>query len=219
MIELLNIIFSGVNFFPTLLFALVIGYWVVVLIGALDTDFLDFDVDIDLDLEADFSSEIEVEGNPGSNLFALNKLLSFFNLGKIPFMVFLTFLAIPMWFLSIMGNHLLGNTSIIISLFLLIPIFIISLFIAKIFTIPFVKLFAVLEKESFEDEIIGAVGDVRLAANSDKKGKADVMVGDSFFTIFIKTHESAETVKKADKILVLDHIKKGNYYLVEKYNK
>lgn len=212
--ELLNIIFSGVNFIPTLLFALVLFYWIIVSIGAIDTDFLDFDVDID----ADFDAEVEIEGNAASNLFALNKVLAFFNLGKIPFMVFLTFLAIPIWFLSIMTNNILGNNSIIISLILLIPITIVSLFIAKFFTIPFVKLFAVLEKESYEDNIIGAIGTVRLSANSDKKGKADVMVGDSFFTILIKTHESALTVKKADKVLVLDHIKEGNYYLVEKYN-
>lgn len=214
--DLLNIIFSGVNFIPTLLFALVLFYWIIVSIGAIDTDFLDFDVDIDID--ADFDAEVEIEGNSASNLFALNKVLAFFNLGKIPFMVFLTFLAIPMWFLSIMANNILGNTSIIISLVLLIPIFIVSLFIAKFFTIPFVKLFAVLEKESFEDNIIGAIGEVRLSANSEKKGKADVMVGDSFFTILIKTHASAETVKKADKVLILDHIKEENYYLVEKYN-
>ena len=215
--DLINIIFSGVNFIPTLLFTLVIGYWIIVLLGALDTDFLDYDVDIDLD--ADINAEVEVEANAASNLFALNKILTFFNLGKIPFMVFFTFSVMPMWFLSIMINNLLGNTSFLIGIALLIPIFIVSLFIAKFLTIPFVKLFSVLEKESFEDEIIGAVGEVRLAANSDKKGKADVMVGDSFFTILIKTHASAETVKKADKILVLDHIKKGNYYLVEKYNK
>lgn len=215
--DLLNIIFAGVNFIPTLLFTLVLFYWLIVLIGALDTDFLDFDVDLDLDLDADLDMEVEIEGDAASNLFALNKILAFFNLGKIPFMVFLTFLAIPMWFLAIMTNNLLGNTSIIVSLILLIPIFIISLFIAKIFTIPFVKLFAVLEKESYEDQIIGAIGEVRLAANYDKKGKADVMVGDSFFTILIKTHESSETVKKADKVLIIDHIKEGNYYLVEKY--
>lgn len=218
--ELFNIFFSGVNFIPTTLFVLVLFYWAIVLVGALGTDFLDFDVEIDMDtdIDIDLDAEVEVEGNSASNLFALNKVLSFFNLGKIPFMVFLTFLAIPMWVLAIMSNHILGNTSIIISLILLIPILIVSLFIAKILTIPFVKLFAILEKESDEDDIIGAIGEVRLSANSDKKGQADVMVGESFFTVFIKTHESASTVKKGDKILVLDHIKEGDYFLVEKYN-
>ena len=214
--ELINIVFSGVNFIPTTLFVLVLFYWLIVLIGAVDTDFLDFDVEIDADIDVD--ADIEVEGNSASNLFALNKILAFFNLGKIPFMVFLTFLAIPMWVLSVMSNHILGNTSFLLSLALLVPIFIVSLFVAKIFTTPFVKLFAVLEKESDEDDLIGAIGEVRLGAGSTQKGQADVMVGESFFTIFIKTHESAASVKKGDKVLVIDHIKEEDYFLVEKYN-
>tara|TARA_X000000950_G_C13603141_1_gene532220 strand:- start:82 stop:729 length:648 start_codon:yes stop_codon:yes gene_type:complete len=212
--ELLNIIFSGVNFIPTTLFVLVLFYWLIVLIGAVDTDFLDIDIDMDTDADID----VDTEGASGSDLFALNKVLAFFNLGKIPFMVFLTFLAIPLWFLTIMINHILDNNSILFSLILLIPILTVSLFITKILTIPFVKLFAILDKDNEEDDIIGAIGDVRLGANSDKKGQADVMVGESFFTIFIKTHESADIVKKGDKVLVLDHIKEGDYFLVEKYN-
>ena len=213
--EFIHIIFSGVNFIPTTLFILVLFYWLIVLIGAIDTDFLDFDIDMDIDVDTDV--DVDTDANSGSDLFALNKVLVFFNLGKIPFMVFLTFLAIPLWFLTIITNHIIGNTSILFSIILLIPLLIVSLFITKIFTMPFVKLFSMLDKDNDEDDIIGGVGDVRLGANSEQKGQADVMVGESFFTIFIKTYESAEIVKKGDQVLIIDHIKEGDYYLVEKY--
>jgi len=75
-----------------------------------------------------------------------------------------------------------------------------------------------LEKEDEADEIIGGIGTVRLGATSTQKGQADVMAGKSFFTIYIKTHETGENAKKGDKVLIINHIKEKGYYLVEKYN-
>ena len=215
MTDFFHLVFSGVNFIPTTLFMLVVFYWLIVITGVFGADFLDFDVEVEP--EIDLEIDADLDGNTASDLLVLNKVLSFFNIGKVPFMVFLTFLSFPMWMLSLVVNNLLGNNSFILSLLFLFPIFIISLFIAKILTMPFIKIFAALEKEDETDDIIGGIGTVRIGANSTQKGQADVMVGKSFFTIYIKTHETGELAKKGDKVLVLDHIKKEGYYLVEKY--
>lgn len=218
--EFIHIVFSGENLLTTILFLLVLIYWIIVVLGIIDTEFLDFDVDVEVDADLDVDAEIDVdaEGSSGSDILVLNKILGFFNLGKVPFMIFFTFLVTPLWFLTVMTNNLIGNKSILIGLLITIPIFFICLFIAKILTIPFVKLFTSLEKGDEIDDIIGGVGEVRLSANNQQKGQADVMVGKSFFTIFIKTHKDGESVKKGDKVLVIDHMKKEGYYIIEKYN-
>lgn len=212
--EFIHIIFSGENLFTTILFLLVLIYWLIVVLGVLDTEFLDFDVDVDIDADVD----VDAEGSSSTDILVLNKILGFFNLGKVPFMIFFTFLVTPLWFLTVMTNNLIGNKSVLIGLLLVIPLFFVCLFIAKILTMPFVKLFSSLEKGDEIDDVIGGVGDVRLSASNEQKGQADVMVGKSFFTIFIKTYKDGEVVKKGDKVLVIDHIKEGDYYIIEKYN-
>lgn len=212
--DFFHLVFSGVNFIPTTLFMLVVFYWLIVITGVFGADFIDFDLEVEPEMDID----ADLDGNTASDLLVLNKVLSFFNLGKVPFMLFLTFLAFPMWVLALVSNNFLGNTSFILSLLFLFPIFIISLFIAKFLTMPFVKVFAALEKEDEADDIIGGIGTVRIGATSTQKGQADVMVGHSFFTIYIKTHNTGEKAKKGDKVVILDQIKEKGYYLVEKYN-
>ncbi len=216
MSDFFHLVFSAVNFIPSTLFMLVVFYWLVVIFGVFGIDFLDFDVEVEPEIDVEIDTD--VEGNTASDLLVLNKVLSYFNLGKVPFMVFLTFLSFPMWVFSLLINNAIGNTSFLLSLLLLIPIFIVSLFFAKIFTIPFIKIFTALEKDDEADEIVGGVGTVRIGATASRKGQADVMVGSSFFTIYIKTHETAETAQKGEKVLILDYIEEKGYYLVEKYN-
>ncbi len=212
--DFFHLVFSGVNFIPTTLFMLVVFYWLIVITGVFGAEFLDFDLEVEPELDVD----ADLDGNTASDLLVLNKVLSFFNLGKVPFMLFLTFLVFPMWVLALVSNNFLGNTSFILSLLFLFPIFIISLFIAKFLTMPFIKIFSALEKEDEADDIVGGIGTVRLGATSTQKGQVDVMVGNSFFTIYIKTYETADKVKKGDKVLIINHIKEKGYYLVEKYN-
>lgn len=174
-----NLVFSSVNFIPTTLFMLVAFYWLIVITGVFGADFLDFDVEVEP--EIDLEIDADIDGNSASDLLVLNRVLSFFNLGKIPFMVFLTFLSFPMWVLSLVVNNFLGNTSFILSLLFLFPIFVVSLFIAKFLTMPLIKVFSALEKEDEADDIIGGIGTVRIGATATQKGQADVMVGSSFF--------------------------------------
>src|SRR5690606_32267110 len=129
--DLLKAIVWGGNIVPTALLIFILTYWLIVLIGFIDID--SFDIDIDLDVETDV--------NGAGSVAWLNHVLYFFNLGQVPLMLFLSFVAIPMWFLAIIATEYLVFNSVFLSYLLLIPNFIVSLFIAKVFTQPFVKLF------------------------------------------------------------------------------
>ena len=95
--ELLEFAFSGVNILPTILLIFVVIYWLIVLIGVVDVDTVDIDVEVDADVDLDV------------NGFA--SVLAFFNLDQLPLMIFLTFYAIPLWVVTLIGNDLLGFNS------------------------------------------------------------------------------------------------------------
>ncbi len=110
--ELFQAAFSGVNIIPTVFLLLILVYWIFVIIGAMDMDFLEVDIETDVDIDADVEVDADVDTDAdidtdadtrgvGSVAF-LNSVLTFFNLGKIPFMVWLSFLIIPMWVISIL---------------------------------------------------------------------------------------------------------------------
>lgn len=181
-------------------------YWITVLFGALDFDVFDFDLDLDTDIDADAEMD-------SSNVFGLNKVLSFFNLGKIPFMVFLTFLTIPWWFGTVLLNNILGIESFLFGLIVLIALLIPALFIAKILTGPFVKIFAALDKGNEQRDILGTVGTVRYTASPDKTGQGEFQLDDAFLTLRIRTKTG--TVNRGDSVMVISDKNRDEYYLVE----
>ena len=214
MMELFHAAFSGVNFIPTLLLVFVLLYWMLVIFGAVDISSVDIDIDVDVDMDADV--EVDADGASEASVSWLNYILRFFNLDKIPLMVFLTFVAIPMWVISIMVNHMLGNSSVLISLALLVPNFILSLIIAKPLTIPFVKMFSYLENSTEgSPDLMGREGLVIIGASSTKMGQGDVLVSGSNYRINIKTNNGS--IKKGQKMLVINESKNEGYYIVEPY--
>lgn len=203
---MIHIFFQSANIIPTILFLVIIFYWLIVLIGAVDLDTLDFDLELDVDGDADVDS---------ANLFGLNKILAFFNLGRVPLMVFITFLVIPWWFTTIIVNHWLGIESFIPGLFVLLPMLILSLFAAKFLTMPFVKIFDALDKDNHERDILGTVGEVRITASSERTGQGEFKLDNAFLSINIRTKEGE--VKIGEKVMIVNDQQKNEYYIVERY--
>lgn len=206
--NLLEAIVWGGNIIPTALLIFVLIYWLIVLLGFIDID--SFDVDLDLDIDADFS----VGGSVGS----LNHILYFFNLGQVPLMLFLSFLTMSMWLLAIISTELLVFGSVFLSFILLIPNFILSLFVAKIFTQPFVKLFTVLDNHVDDNtEVIGKICTVILNTTDEKMGQAKVEGNGSVVLLNIKTRKGTN-LNKGETGLVIDYVKDKSYYIIEPYD-
>lgn len=204
--ELLDAAFSPVNLLPTLLLAIVLVYWVFVMVGVLDIHFGDFHLDLHADADVD-----------GLDVSFLNNVLAFFNLGHIPLMVFLSFLVLPMWIMSILANYYTGNSMLWLSFVFLVPNFIVSLFVAKILTTPFVKVFSALSKENDIDEIvIGKMCTVLIAASEDKTGQASIKTDGAPLMLNIRT-TAGKMLEKGKSGLVIDYNSDKNIYTVEPY--
>lgn len=205
--ELLDAAVSPANLVLTVLAVFILVYWITVIIGVVDIDVFDIELDFDADAEVD-----------GVAVTWLNSALAFFNLGQVPIMVFLTFLIIPAWALSLIVNDFFGNSSFLFGTITLAGVLFISLFIAKILTMPFVKVFGKLGKEGQEDEVlIGKICTVTISARFDKTGQALVETNGAPHILNIRTPKGVEMQKK-DQGLVLEYLKDKNVYLIEPFN-
>jgi membrane protein implicated in regulation of membrane protease activity len=208
--------FSPQNVIGTLLLSFCVLYWFIVIVGIIDLDLFDFELEVDLDVDVD--SDVDVSATDGSVAW-LNKILVFFNLGKIPFMVWLTFLSFPLWFLLMIVNNLFGNTSFFISIVFFIPLLIISAFIAKPLTYPFVKIFAALDKENKPKDLIGKMGRVVLTGNHERKGQVEVNYEGSSIRVYVWPSSKDIKLKKNESVLIIQKSEtEDQVYIVEPYD-
>lgn len=207
MTELLEAAIAPTNIIPTALLAFVLLYWLVVLVGLIDLDFINLEIETDVEPDA---GSIET-------IAWLNSVLTFFNLGRVPFMLFLSFLMLPFWALALLANYYLGTGNNFIGFLLLLPAFIAALFIAKVLTAPFIRLFAVFEKEHNSNAVVlGQVCTVILPATPTEMGQATVKTEGSPLLLNVKTTGSAN-LKKGETALVLEYDEKSKFYLIEPY--
>lgn len=199
---------SGVNVIPTVLLLLVIVYWILVIVGVVDVDSFDIDVDADIDADVDVDA---------ASVDWLNNVLAFFNLAHIPLMVFASFFALPLWFISIAVNHYFFNESILMSWLFLIPNIIASLFIAKILTYPFVGVFKALNHHPSEGTAVGQVCTIQIAASSDKTGQAAVAIDKGAPLLLQVRTQSGVTLEKGKKALVIQYDPNNKTYLIEPF--
>ena len=110
MLELLYVAFTPVNLFFTVLLLLVLVYWIMVILGALDVDFLDIDFDSDVDADADVDMDFQGGG-------FLRGILEFFYIGEVPVMVLVSVFSLSVWTISVLGNYYLNPNSSLILLY------------------------------------------------------------------------------------------------------
>ncbi len=213
--------FSAVNIVPTTMLCLAVVYWFTVILGALDMGFLDFDLDVDyeadVDIQVDVDAEVSADVDGGAEPSMFIKLLSFFNLGKVPFMVVFTAVAIPMWFIATTTNSWLGIHHLGIALLLTIPYLFVSLLLSKVVTQPLAKLFHKMEKDEVHDtDLIGKICRVKYGINDERTSQAEVDYDGRSYLINAKA-TSNKSLARGETGLLIDYIKEDDYYLVEPY--
>jgi len=230
--ELFDAAFASVNVIPTVLLILIIAYWLFVIVGAVDMDALNFDldpgdvdidadVDVDIDADADVDmdadADVSAETDASGILVSLNSILGFFNLGKIPFMLLLSFFILPMWVISIITNHFLHNQSFLLSLALLIPNLIVSLLVSKFLTTPFAMIYTRMSKNKDEGfKYAGKMCTIILPADNKRIGQAEIQNNGNTFRINVLTKDDVR-IEKGQSGLIINYIEDRKCYLVEPY--
>ncbi len=211
MTELLQAAISPPNLLPTGLLVFVLLYWLTVLLGLLDMKSVDLSIEDHGHLHFDSHGASE-----GMGTGWLNGALAFFNLGRIPLMIFLSFVFLPLWAGSILANYYTGNTSLLLGLAFFLPLFIGSLFVAKFLTLPFVKLFTVLEKDHDGGAVvIGKVCTVLLPATAEDLGQAAVRIDGA--PLMLNVRSTGAPLGKGETALIIDFDAARKCYLIEPF--
>ncbi|MFD1874187.1 hypothetical protein [Hymenobacter bucti] len=206
MTELLQAAVLPPNLVATGLLVFVLLYWLTVIIGLLDFK----TADLHLGGHAD-----GVHLHSGDSDW-FNGALAFFNLGRVPLMVFISFVVLPLWVGSILVNYYTGNTSLLRGLALLLPLLVGSVFVAKFLTLPFVRLFAALEKNHDGGAVaLGKVCTVLLPATTEHLGQASVHIDGAPLMLNVRALSGA--LAKGETALVIDYDAQRRCYLIEAY--
>ncbi|WP_430935095.1 hypothetical protein [Saccharicrinis sp. 156] len=214
--ETIDAAFSMINIIPTVLLILILIYWLTVIVGVFNVDSFDIDADADVDIDVDVEADIDMSA--ADSILWVNSALAFFNLGKIPFMLLLSFFALSLWVISMLMNYHLNNESVLLSLVYLIPNVFVSAFITKLITSPFVKLFAKAESDIESNrKLTGKMCLVTLSATHNKMGQAEIKIEGSSFIINVMSTEEKYSLRKGDSCLVIDYIPEKKIYLIEPY--
>lgn len=218
MIEVFQASFSPINLFYTIFLILMLLYWFTVILGALDVGFLDFDIDLDADVDVDVDVDMDADvegGGVDAGWFAA--VLSFFNFGRIPFMIIMSFLALSMWMFSILTNHYFGQGSVGFALAMALPNLCVGLVATKLITSPLVPIFDKLDGSVEPVDYIGQVCTIKLPASSTQLGQAEVSYEDSPLLINVKIKpDQSDPVLKGDQALVVGKEDNGKFFWVQK---
>lgn len=206
--ELIENALTGVNIIPTVLLVLCLLYWLTVIIGIIDLDLFGFDLDFDADL--------------GNSLEGFQSILAFFNLKEIPIMVIASVTALVFWIMAMFIKIIPIKTGGLINGLLLVPLFILSLFIAKLLTTPLKGIF----KQSYdelsivEEEVVGQLVNVLSEVKDGRLGQAEIERDGANILINVKAEFKEEVFYKTEEAYVSKKDNEKNvYYIVKTYRK
>lgn len=201
--------------FPTFMFtcALVttLLYWMVVIFGALDSDFLDSVLGLDsmdgavdgaLDAGADGAAEgVEgAESEHGGGLLA--GLLNAMGVRGVPITIVGTFVIFWAWILSYLSTRFLGaiGATLIVGLAIVVTSSFGALFMAAISSRPFRKLF-VTQQAQRRASLVGKMCTVLSARVDGKFGRAEIEDGGAGFVAEVRCPQENGLIRGAQALV------------------
>ncbi len=189
---------------PTLPFSVlltaVVGYWLMVIVGAFDLDFLDFDLDVEPGLDGHES--VFDWGLVG---------LRWFNLGDVPLMVWVSAFALPAWLASTAFDKRLADPTtqeIIVAVLRDIGI---GLVAAKVITTPLKGKLKLVEPNLVEDMIGRSCVITSLQATPDF-GQAQCQAEGAPLMLNVRAVEGA--IPKGERAEIVDYSAEQRVYFV-----
>ena len=208
--ELIEISFSPVNAFFSIMCILLLLYWILVIIAGLDPDL--FSVDFD---SADLETGFDGGGEAGSDGFM--KVLEYFNFDELPLMFIITIVFFSMWLIGVNITYYLGFESTLIGFLLLIPNFILSLFVVKLFSKPLSYFYKqVNHKGEPEIDFLGRRCTVITSVGPNKTGQLELTVNGDPIKLYARSN-TEEIIAAGQQAVIVGESEDKKFYLLEKF--
>lgn len=192
----------------TLFLGVVVLYWLVVIVGFIGLDILDFDADLDIE------AEIPHAGG------ALHAILNHLNIGKVPLTIIISFMSLKMWVLALIYNSILGGWSaglfagaaVLFGIVAFLVFFFVSLFLTGMSTAPLKKLFEI-NTTTGGAELLGMDCVVKSSKVTATFGQAEIQIKNSFMLLSVRCDEENQ-LSKGDTAVVAAYDAEKNTYQV-----
>ncbi|WP_417384989.1 hypothetical protein [Gimesia sp.] len=187
----------------TVLVALCVLYWLCVILGIMDFDFLDLDLDFDIGSDSPSVLDFGFIG------------LRILNLGEVPVMLWMSIFSLSMWMLSV--NF---DADVEINTWLdYLPLFLrnlgISLVVTKLITQPFKGYFQFTPPNQIET-LLGKSCRVTSSTVSEQFGQAELETDGAPLKLHIRSED--ETIQKGDLVRLADFNTEKQVFYVVKIN-
>jgi hypothetical protein len=200
------------------------------------TDFdVDFDVDLEVDIDADFDTNIDggnidfedisntqierehIVGKRRKPLKWWQVFLVYFNFVGLPFMFAFTCWIFIWWAITTVTTTITNSYDNSFGVLIMLLAFIPSLFINKLFTMPFKSFFKNFNKDGdLPIDIIGRRGICLSTIKENKMGSAEIVVEKTSLSIYVKSL-NGEQINFRDPILIIKQSTDKNYYYAKSY--
>ena len=200
--------FSVHNFPATVFLGIILGYWVLAIIGM-----------VDLEVGADVGGDGHGLAEAAEAGFWA-RCGRFLHLGQVPLIVGLSFLALFLWPLSILGNYYLngtpGDRSAGFALALLVPNVFVSLLLTRVAITPLKRLFAVLHGTKTEAEtVVGRAGKVVSAEVDERYGQLEIATSGAPLLVNVRTATGDAPLPRGASAVVFAAAPDHSHYLVK----
>lgn len=215
MFELFQAAITPHQILLSLLLVLVVLYWLLVILGALD-----FETDLPDDLGDGSGSDADGGIHQGHGVNTGGAWLTagrFFGFSQVPIAVWGSFMILFMWFTSLVLNQVWNpDADTGRALLLVLPNFIISAIITKIVTIPVAKLFkAMADADTEAEEVIGRTGTVCSIEADERYGQLEITAMGVPLLINVRTLPGEPTLPKGTVALVTSAGPDHAFYFIE----
>lgn len=196
----------------TCLLGLVLVYWLLSVLGAVDVDTFDIDFDADADMDLD----TDAHGDHHSGSF-FGGIMKFVNAQDVPIMIVLSILVLSMWVISILSNYYFnpsGNE--LVALAMLAGNFIASIFVVKGITSPLRPVMRAIKNDADAPApVIGSVGIVKSRLLDQNFGQVEVIREKGAPALLnCRLREGEEGQMRGSEVLIYDFDKEKDRYLV-----
>ena len=234
--ELFDLAISTVNLPLTLLFGLLILYWILTTLTGLDLDFFDADIDVDVDadfdLDTDFDARTNLDVQDISNtevkkedvirrrgkLNFFQIFLIYFNFVGLPFMFTFTFFALFWWAITMAGTSITSSYDNDFGFIFFFGGIIPALFITKIITTPFKRFFTNFNnKGEHALELLGREGILWSPLSGDKITTLEIKIQSDPIKIMVMSKDGISIPEKT-KVQIVNQVKNKQIYIIQPLN-
>lgn len=210
MSEVLSEAILAVNLPFTVLLGLVVIYWLLVALGALDSSF-GADGDVELHGDIHHHSDLHTD-DPGW----FDGVLRFINIGEVPVMVVLSVMSLCLWTCSLIANHYFTDFQVLLALAFLVPNLLVSALATRYLTLPLQPLFRMVRRAEGEAQsLVGRSCQITTSTANTAFGQAQVETNGAPLLIDVRTLDGVALPRGSNAVIFREDHERGVYYVAE----